>query len=55
MDMTTDAGFSNCLFQCANAAEGAGAVLAPVCGSWVFMSLGYAFRACYIYKCIINN
>lgn len=42
MDMTSDIGFSNCLFQAANMKPGSAAVLAPVCGSWVFMLLGRA-------------
>lgn len=37
MDVSTDLGFSNCLYQIANLVPGSNALVAPVCGSWVFM------------------
>ena len=40
MNMASDMGFSNCLYQVANMEEGGGGLMAPVCGSWVFMWLG---------------
>lgn len=39
-NMATDLGFSNCLFQTCCLREGAAALVAPVCGSWVFLKLG---------------
>ncbi|CAL1142985.1 unnamed protein product [Cladocopium goreaui] len=44
MDMATDLGFSNSLFQVANLRAGGGALAAPVCGSWVFLSRGSTGR-----------
>ena len=47
MDMTTDIGFANSLYQAANLKPGAAALAAPVCGSWVFMQLGvFIFYIC---------
>lgn len=45
MDMTTDIGFANSLYQAANLKPGAAALAAPVCGSWVFMSRGSTGRS----------
>lgn len=39
MDMASDLGFANSLFQVANVRVGGGALAAPVCGSWVFLTL----------------
>lgn len=38
MDLTTDVGFCNSLFMIANLKPGSGALAAPVCGSWIFMT-----------------
>ena len=39
MDLTTDLGFCNTLYHIVNLKPGSGALMAPVCGSWVFMQL----------------
>ncbi|CAK9046029.1 Putative rhamnose biosynthetic enzyme 1 [Durusdinium trenchii] len=45
MDLTTDIGFSNCLYHACNLREGAACMAAPVCGSFVFMSRGSTGRS----------
>ena len=47
MDMSTPLGFANSLYHCCNLREGSGAMMAPVCGSFVFMYL-----SAYLY---VNN
>ena len=37
MDMASSLGFSNALYQVCNIKEGGAALVAPVCGSFVFM------------------
>lgn len=37
MDISTDLGFCNCLYHICNLRAGSAALMAPVCGSWVFM------------------
>ena len=37
MDLSTDIGFANTLYHVANLKPGSAALVAPVCGSWVFM------------------
>ena len=44
MDLTTDIGFSNCLYHACNLREGAACMAAPVCGSFVFMKRGNISR-----------
>ena len=39
MNLATDLGFANALFHVCNLKEGAALMAAPVCGSWVFMTL----------------
>ena len=38
MDLTSDIGFANALFMVCNLRPGTGALAAPVCGSWIFMT-----------------
>ena len=38
-DIMSDVGYSNTLFQCLNLRPGTGCWLAPVCSTWVFMTL----------------
>lgn len=42
MDLTTDQGFANALFQVANLEPGSASMSAPVCSTFVFMSFGRA-------------
>ena len=37
MNVATDLGFANCLYHACNLKAGAACVVAPVCGSWVYM------------------
>ena len=43
MDLTTDIGFANAMFSVCNLKPGSGALAAPVCGSWIFMTGGIKF------------
>ena len=40
MDIATDQGFANSLYKACNMKEGGTALVAPVCGSFVFMRFG---------------
>ena len=39
MDVSSDIGFANCLYHAANLRPGSGCLVAPVCGSFVYMKL----------------
>ncbi|CAK9039939.1 unnamed protein product [Durusdinium trenchii] len=45
MDLTTDQGFANALFQVANLEPGSASMSAPVCSTFVFMSFGSRLRS----------
>ncbi|CAK9034304.1 unnamed protein product [Durusdinium trenchii] len=45
MDLLSDSGFANALFWTLNLEPGSGALSAPVCSSWVFLSRGSTLRS----------
>ena len=42
MNILSPHGFLNCLWQVCRLRVGAGKFTAPVCGSWIFLPLGWA-------------